>query len=348
MDTNTAVDTTTDAMSPEKELLREFGETFSEDITWTLSKTENWGWLLWWVDPVDGARVARIFGKQILEEEADDDGNPKWETRRVSLRTHYEEGLREALAQVTRACDGPLAPERKYTTSPGHELWRAATAAKRHEQRTQAALAAARLSGVELELYPSPVEGEKHGRGEIVSRRAAILPRKDRDLDARDALALVVEILGVGGRLGLEGAATARTGAFSRLGKGRRQASDGAAWSSAIEAAFYQVRSVESNDGWGPSPECLHIWVEEGVDAPVSNRLCVGFSADVVPPKTWTCVRVSQNLEVLVSRLLLTSLGVPGWEVPVGLCSHLTSQELNELLEVIKRDPSVVRNGNDW
>jgi hypothetical protein len=280
-----------------------------------------------------------------------EDGGPNWEERRIALRTWYREGLDEVLAKVTRACDGPLAPERKYVTCPGHELWRAATATVRHEQRTQAAIAAARLSGVELELYPSPVKGEKHGRGYVVSRRDAILPRRDRDLDARDALACVIEILGVGGRLGLEGAATARTGSFSLLGKGRRQASDGAAWSAAIEAAFHQASKVESKEeGWGPSFEYLHLWV--GYDSPCEDGewLWVGFGPrGEEPPRTHACIRIHRDLGVLVSRLLLSSLGVENWEIPqeLGVQSHLTSAQLNKLLELVKALPAPA-DPNDW
>ena len=341
--------------SEEERLLRSFGDSLGEEVTYTLSLEDHWGYLLWWVDPTEGPRVARVGDAgNICVEGADEEGLPKWESRRIALCKWYREELDKALAAVTKACDGPLAPENSYTSSPGHELWRAATAAERHGQRTRAALAAARLSGVEFELYPSPVEGEKQGRGKIVSRRRATLPREDRDLDARDALALIVELLGVGGRLGLEGAATRRTGSFSLLGKGRRQASDGAAWTAAIEAVLYQLQMVPAKEeGWGPSFEYLHLWVEEDRESPREDGewLYAGFGPCGDLPETHTCIRVHRDLEVLVSRMLLTSLGVEGWKLPPEwrVISHLTTEQLNQLLERVKGcTPAPANDDDDW
>lgn len=51
-------------------------------------------------------------------------------------------------------------------------------------------------------------------------------------------LLLWLDCMGLGGRLGLEGLATDRIPAFSELGKGRKRADDGPAWSAAIRDAL--------------------------------------------------------------------------------------------------------------
>jgi hypothetical protein len=70
---------------------------------------------------------------------------------------------------------------------------------------------------------------------------------------ARLAAVLALEIHGVGGPMGLGGpdGATGRMSWARRLGKGRRFASDGGAWSAAIAAALYQVRTSAEQPAGG-------------------------------------------------------------------------------------------------
>jgi hypothetical protein len=53
---------------------------------------------------------------------------------------------------------------------------------------------------------------------------------------------LLADCFGVGGHLGVSGAGTRRHPAFAYLGKGRKNASDGPAWSAAIRAAANNCR----------------------------------------------------------------------------------------------------------
>jgi hypothetical protein len=96
------------------------------------------------------------------------------------------------------------------------ELVRRATAEARHEERVERALAEA-LSGLEH-------------------------PSLDEWLRAWGLLA--TEAIGCNGPLGLGGAgcATARLPCFSSLGKGRKQATDGLAWTAAIAVAQERCR----------------------------------------------------------------------------------------------------------
>jgi hypothetical protein len=64
-------------------------------------------------------------------------------------------------------------------------------------------------------------------------------------VSAASASAYILDAVGVGGPLGLGGDSTARHPAFAQLGKGRKNASDGGAWSAAIEAARRETL------GWG-------------------------------------------------------------------------------------------------
>jgi hypothetical protein len=106
-------------------------------------------------------------------------------------------------------------------------------------------------------------------------------------VSAAVASACILDAVGVGGPLGLGGDSTARHPAFAALGKGRKQASDGGAWSAAIEAArrgalgwgtvtvtvsCYRVQiTVEEEEGGllgGVEPE------EDDRDAPWWMALC--------------------------------------------------------------------------
>jgi hypothetical protein len=80
---------------------------------------------------------------------------------------------------------------------------------------------------------------------------AALEAAKERDLgypglDVRNRhLYLVADLVGVGGRDDCEGEATDRHPAFTHLGNGRKQATDGPAWMAALESAVNRTNGEE-------------------------------------------------------------------------------------------------------
>lgn len=145
-----------------------------------------------------------------------DEDRARFEIVRIE---NLELQLQEALKKVSRASDGPFHTERAWEQTPAHELWAKATKQERHEQRLDATLAAARLAASKWGIPLSPITAL-------------------RDPHAGVLLALLVDAIGVGGYLGLSGAGTYRPSEFSRLGKGRKQASDYPCWAYAAQLAW--------------------------------------------------------------------------------------------------------------
>lgn len=76
---------------------------------------------------------------------------------------------------------------------------------------------------------------------------------------------LEADEVGIGGPALEPGAATARVPALRGLGKGRKQARDGGAWSAAIERAENELRQILGlYPGFYPSEEELILFTEEG------------------------------------------------------------------------------------
>lgn len=107
------------------------------------------------------------------------------------------------------------------------------------------------VTGAALECLLSETTQERHQSRVAYARLAAEeyyldTSKLDRADMSRDTLKLVAgailwaDVVGVGGRDGVEGIGTARHPAFASCGKGRKQASDGGAWSSAIRVAAHQ------------------------------------------------------------------------------------------------------------
>ena len=208
-----------------------------------------------------------------------------------------------ALAAVSRADSGPFP-----AASAAEKLWKAATAADRHAQRVAATLAAASVEGWVLGVWG--VWGP-------------FTPGEARTLSV---LALVIDREGEGGRLGISGGRSARRGAFGRLGKGRRQASDGRAYGAAAASALWRLRCDSD-------PEVSHFEVEDLVlGVSPSGDLQAGMALLGETPTEWVGVDVSPLLEVLFSRLALCQSGVPGWEFE-GVRSALTLEGVSNLLE---------------
>lgn len=104
------------------------------------------------------------------------------------------------------------------------------TAPARHKGRVERALQAAMEGAAKVlasarraDFDPATINGGDQAEESAVAHVAALL--------------LALDILGVGGHADAEGASTERLRPFSGLGKGRKQASDGAAWSAAIQEA---------------------------------------------------------------------------------------------------------------
>lgn len=207
-----------------------------------------------------------------------------------------------ALAAVTRADSGPFP-----RASKASGLWRAATAAERHAQRVASTLAAAEVEGLTL--------GDPEW--------APFTPGEVRTLSV---LALVLDRLGEGGRLGISGGRSARKGAFARLGKGRRQASDGAAYVAAAESALWRLRCDADPASSNYSLEDLVLKMSP------SGELLAGMALLGETPTEWISLQAAAHLEILVSRMALCASGVSGWECE-GVRSALTLQEVGNLLE---------------
>ena len=107
-------------------------------------------------------------------------------------------------------------------------------------------------------------------------------------------LILLADIVGIGGYAGIEGAATVRHPAFGRCGKGRKQASDGAAWSAAIEAQFTEMQVDRKatikfvKDGIMLEHDGFESLPSKNLMAPAWERsLVLNFLAPVSPAMRW-------------------------------------------------------------
>lgn len=107
------------------------------------------------------------------------------------------------------------------------------------------------VTGAALEALLSETAQERH-RSRVAYAKwvaeefylaSANLRREEVSKDVLTLFAgaiLRADIVGIGGRCGVEGMSTARHPAFAGCGKGRKHATDGAAWSAAIRDAAHQ------------------------------------------------------------------------------------------------------------
>lgn len=159
------------------------------------------------------------------------------------------------------------------------------------------------VTGVALECLLRETAPERHASRVAYARWAAEeyyldQVRIERDEMSPEGLAvaaqavLLADMIGVGGRDGVEGLATTRHPAFASCGKGRKQAMDGPAWDAAIrDAAWYgplsrsMVFTVNENGVlvlMGRTAPCLRTaepdYAEVAVDetiAPVAWRISI-------------------------------------------------------------------------
>lgn len=113
----------------------------------------------------------------------------------------------------------------------------------------EAALREQGVEGAAAEFLLRRSASDRHAMRVAKVREAVREALPTAHLGGGEADALVflttLDAVGVGGPQGVGGDATARVPAFAGLGKGRKQASDGPAWTAAIEAAAYAAASSE-------------------------------------------------------------------------------------------------------
>jgi hypothetical protein len=204
------------------------------------------------------------------------------------LKVRLESDLDAALAAVTKASDGPFHTE-GWQQPPAHELWRKATSGARHAARVSATRAAAALAAF---LWDLPDSAMGH------------------------AIALLVDLVGDGGPLGLGNGTSARRSPFSRLGSGRRQASDGPCWYAAAEEAFQTCLREVPHDDYPAEKLVIRFDAECGVIFAVKD--C--DSDNPCHDHRWAIAPTSSEFETIASNVLLASVGA----LPEGSEANLT------------------------
>jgi len=160
------------------------------------------------------------------------------------------------------------------------------TGPERHAARVELVVETARTAAVEL------------GAG------------SDRDRDLLAGLLCGLDSYGIGGRLGVGGDGTARIPQFATLGKGRKRASDGPAWTAAIAAAGRFLAGVGGHDlRVGPrGPDVIAVAGRCRLDE-------VGWEdrETTVAVDALDRLGLAPWLVTLASEGLRTSLGLPSW-----------------------------------
>lgn len=131
----------------------------------------------------------------------------------------------------------------------------------------------------------------------------------------------VLDDLGVGGTRGLEGAGTTRIGLFRSLGKGRKHANDGAAWTAAIQQAARvaaQRLFGEGSDlplfGVGDGAGAPVLYVKGPLEAHVWTFVEPEGHPSCVPSDTRVVTAPVEWLRVLAARALLAVTGARSLE----------------------------------
>ena len=115
----------------------------------------------------------------------------------------------------------------------------------------------------------------------------------DRDEVTHDTLTLMsgailwADVIGVGGRDGVEGAATTRHPAFVSCGKGRKQANDGGAWSAAIHRA-----ALGSGGCFRINSNGVLVYSLSHRDAPANETMVY----EAIMPVAWVCSILREGL----------------------------------------------------
>lgn len=245
-----------------------------------------------------------------------------------------------ALVDVTRADCGPFAGDghaQHGDFRAAHALWRAVTKESRHEQRTAATIAAARVNALSYGLQPTC---------------------------AATALALILDRIGVGGTAGLGGdsGGTTRLGVFGRLGKGRKKATDGGCWMHALDRAIHQVAPFGGFVCDGPGETGLVLAVYPHNETYESSAGWGEHDADWRPDffdhaddEWWVQIPACMDASALVGRVALAAVGIL-WEgddhVAPGFVVHVSTETprragalFDACMAAVK---AVVSSDSDW
>jgi len=195
-----------------------------------------------------------------------------------------EKTLATALAGVKRASEGPF-HEEGWNQSPAHDLWRKATAEPRHTARVFATKVAAYFAAA---WAGSAFADESRWMNEPL----------------KAALFLLIDIMGQGGPLGLGNGTSQREGAFGRLGSGRRQAQDGAAYYAAALAAFEGLLHDAVNNADYAGSHLTIRWEDSRIGGELVA--CLEGHDSVTP----VSLPSTANFAVLAGHCVLQSVGV--------------------------------------
>lgn len=173
-------------------------------------------------------------------------------------------------------------------------------------------------------------------------------PQNEAELAALGAALITLEVAGVGGRDNVEGLGTARMPCFRPLGKGRKQARDGAAWTAALEEAarrlldragkLYSHPEIgQTREGLAAAAAASTFWPG---DDPQDGRLCVKIGR--IPiftqaiPLAWTRTVVREGLR--------RSAGMRPWHPGLLVATPAVSAPAwGRLLEEVERLAAAAR-----
>lgn len=185
-------------------------------------------------------------------------------------------------------------------------------------------LAAHGITGAAAEAIAAETAAGRHARRVVCAKHAALagaaelLAPEDGDaVVTRPLLAAVLcllDALGIGGRMGVEGRSAARVPCFTGLGKGRKQAMDGPAWDAAIgDARISLVR-----DAMGGADVVVTLTVEAVPDG-LSVEARWGDQGATVVYLPMANRELAPWLLTMAREALRRELGLPGWhDVGVG------------------------------
>jgi len=218
--------------------------------------------------------------------------------------------------------------EMEGVTGEAQELVVRMTAPARHELRTQDALSAAFMV-----VYA--VKGSDFGED---------AETKEKDKALAWAV-LSADSIGVGGTRDSEGRGTVRIPALSELGKGRKQATDGRAWTAAIRAARLSPDLFTMFCRWEPSStlNVLGVAYSEPELCGAGVRRWVEVPAGIVPLRWQKAI-----LDRMVQRVISPT---KGWESEErfasdaslsvlagcynGICARMDEQRKQEAAESV-------------
>jgi hypothetical protein len=189
--------------------------------------------------------------------------------------------------------------------------------------------------GLEGEAVNLVVDAQKGARVEaridaVVKTALAAVDTTDTtdntDFDRRGQIAAAIalclaDMVGVGGRQGLTGEGTARVEPFRTLGKGRKQAYDGPAWSQAVEYAVHRLLDGlapnvlrEHKLALGVDPDAVPFLAVKDEDGEVEGWAWLGADGAKLDP-AWTRALVGNALLALGRGE--TAIAVGRWTVAI-------------------------------